>query len=318
MAGRRVLYLLLLAAAAGFHYAYGQYVTHYILLFLLCAPLASVALSLPAAIRARTQLIGGPDVCRGRKTVMRLSVDSFGLLPPEAWSVTVSAENLFTGVAQSREKLRVYGKKRAETEFSPDTSEIGSIRYRIKRAFVYDYLGLIPIPIKRGAPAVVTVLPDKTAPNPEPELLKRSAMALKPKPMGFSEEHEMRPYRRGDPMNLIHWKLTAKYDGIIVREPQEEIRKPIVLVPDMPVLYREHRSVLEQLCYLNAQLMEEQVPYTLQYGKKRIVVRSENDFDDFIKAVLSEPMQREKPVLSSHVTEDALIYRIKPGRGVGL
>ncbi len=318
MAGRRVLYLLLLAAAAGFHYAYGQYVTHYILLFLLFAPLASVVLSLPAAIRARTELVAGPDVRRGRKAVMRLSVDSFGLLPPEAWSVTVSAENLFTGVKLPREKLRVYGKKRGETEFAPDTDEIGSIRYRIKRAFVYDYLGLIPIPIKRDGSAIVTVLPEKIAPNPEPELLKHSAMALKPRPMGFSEEHEMRPYRRGDPLNLIHWKLTAKHDGVIVREPQEEVRKAIVLIPDTPVLYREHRSVLEQLCYLNDQLMEEQVPYTLQYGKNRLVVHSQNEFDDFMKSVLTQPMQREKTVLSFHVTEDALIYRIKPGRGVGL
>ena len=315
MAARRVTYIVLLVSAALLHYAYGQYVTHYILLFLIFAPLLSVLLSLPAALRARTQLIGGDDVCRDREGHVRLKVETYGMLPPEAWSVTVKYENLFTGTAGGREKVRVFGEKLGEAEFKPDTSEIGGIRYSIKYAFIYDYLGLIPIPVRRGGPATLTVLPDKEEPVPEPELVERSAMALKPKPQGFSEEHELRPYREGDPLNLIHWKLTAKYDEFVIREPQEEIRKPIVLVMDLPVLYREHRSVLEQLCFINEQLLEKGIQYDLHYGRNQTHIASENDFDDFIHGVLSEPMQREKADVMFNNTEDALIYRIRPGRG---
>ena len=57
---------------------------------------------------------------------------------------------------------------------------------------------------------------------------------MKPKPQGFSEEHELRPYREGDAINLIHWKLSSKYDEPIVREPQELVRKDIVLSVDLP------------------------------------------------------------------------------------
>ena len=83
MGGRRALYLALLIGAAILHFAYGQYVTHYILLFLLIIPVLSVILTLPTAIRARADLIGGADVCRGRKTSVRLCFDTFGALPPE-------------------------------------------------------------------------------------------------------------------------------------------------------------------------------------------------------------------------------------------
>ena len=314
MGGRRALYLALLIGAAILHFAYGQYVTHYILLFLLIIPVLSVILALPTAIRARVDLIGGTDVCRGRKTSVRLCFDTFGALPPEGWRVTVASENLFTCEKYPKEYMRAYGERRSEKELSPNTSEIGCIRYKIKSAYVYDFLGLIPIPVKKGAPIIVTVYPFKEEPVPEPQLIARSAMELKPKPQGFAEEHELRPYRDGDPLNLIHWKLTAKYGGVVVREPQEEIRRPIVLILDIPILYVDHRSVLEQLCFVSEQLLEKQIAYSLFYGNKKIRIGSQNDFEEFLKSVLSKPMQTEKTELAFKTTEDELVYRIRPGR----
>ena len=315
MVGRRVLYIALLTGAALLHFAYGQFVTHYLLLFLIIVPILSVILSLPAALRSRVELISGEDVCRGRETSVKVSFDTFGLLPPEGWCAVISSKNVFTGTVFPNKKVRVFGSKRFEKEFSPDTSEIGGILYTVKRAYIYDYLGIIPIPVKRGGSAEITVLPDKRQPVPEPELVERSAMALKPKPQGFAEEHELRQYREGDPLNLVHWKLTAKHDEIIIREPQEEVRKPIVLVPDVPVLYMDHLCVLEQLCYINYQLIEKNIPYSVNYDKKQFRITSESEYLDFIKSVLSEPMPMEKEIYFTHTTEDELVYRIRPGKG---
>ena len=315
MAARRALYLALLTWAALLHFAYGQYVTHYLLIFLLLAPVLSAILSLPTVLRSRVLLISGGDVRRGGKTEILVNFDTFGLLPPEAWSVTVIPKNLFTDSVHPKETIRVFGEKRLEKGFTPDTTEVGCIRYKIKSAFVFDYLGLIPIPVRRGGPADVTVLPDEQQPMPEPELVVQSAVAFKPKPQGFSEEHELREYREGDPLNLIHWKLTAKYDGYIVREPQEEVRKPIVLVPDTPVLYIDHLSVLEQLCFINYRLLEKQISYSVIYGRKQIRITSESDYKEFMRSVLSEPMRRERVNVVFNTTADELIYRIRPGKG---
>ena len=314
MLGRRITYIALLVLAVVLHFAYGQYITHYMVLFMLCVPVISLLLSIPAAVSAKTMLLGGEDVCRGRQSRVRLLVECGSFLPPEAWSITVEAVNRFTGSTVSHRKLRVGSTSELEQVFTPDTSQIGSIRYTIKRAFVLDYLGLIPIPVKKGGSVAITVLPDMEIPRPEPELVAQSATALKPKPQGFSEEHELRPYREGDPLNLIHWKLSRKYDEVIVREPQEVIRKDIVLVIDPPQAYEAHRSVLEQLCYLNSQLEANQIVYMLQYGKKAVYIRSKNDFDDFIRGVLSERMQASTAPFPE-AGANSLIYRIKPGKG---
>lgn len=316
MAARRIIYFVLLAIAAVLHYAYGQYVTHYMLLFLLLAPVLSVLMSLPAALSSRAELLNGEDVCRGRESRVRMNLSCSFIIPPEGWNITIDSVNLFTGRVFPTQKVRFGSERNAESMFPADTTEIGCIRYTIKRAWVYDYLGLIPIPVKRGGTASVYVFPDKEQPSPDPELVEKSARALKPKPQGYSEEHELREYHEGDPVNLIHWKLSYKYDEYILREPQDVVRQEIVLVIEPPPRYLLHRSVLEQLSYLNEVLAEKRIPYELIYGKKQVRIESEYDYTDFMRGVLSERMQTGL-ALSPSMLKDALIYRIWPGMGGG-
>lgn len=313
MAGRRVLYGALLLGAAILHIAYGQYVTFYVLLFLLCLPVVSLLLSLPAILTARAELIGGEDVRRGRICRIRLNVESRFFLPPEAWKLCIEQKNLFTDVRSERQSLRLYGVQKETQVFTPDTSALGTIRYRIRSVRVCDYLGILAIPVKRGSAVTVTVLPDAKRPVPEPDLLESSSRVMKPKPQGFSEEHELRPYREGDAINLIHWKLSSKYDEPIVREPQELIRKNVVITVDLPRSYQACESVLEQLQYLSDMLLESKTPYLLHLGFRSQMIRSGGEFDRLLKTVLSEPRRVEaaQPV---RVGNDTLLYRIVPGK----
>lgn len=314
MTGRRITYIALLVVAVVLHLAYGQYATHYMVIFLLCIPVLSLLLSLPAAISARTKLYGGDVVRRGRKSRVRMTAGCGRFFPPEIWNVTVEAQNLFTGSTVTRRNIRLDDEDNRTMVFSPDTSQIGVVRFRIKRAYITDRLGLIPIPVKKGGTASTLVLPDTEMPVPEPALIDRSVGILKPKLGGFSEEHELRPYREGDPLNLIHWKLSGKFDEYIIREPQEVTRKEILLVADLPPLYEDHRSVLEQLCYLNDQLISQQIPYTLQYGRESLYIDSVNAFGEFMGRILSAPMRVEKAAMPD-VGSNTLVYRIKPGKG---
>lgn len=316
MAGRRITYLALLAAAIVLHHVYGQYLTHYMVIFLLCVPLISVIASIPSALGAEAKLCGGEDVCRGGTSSVLLTLESSAHFPPEGWSVTVTSRNAFTGREDARRRIRITGERRGEMVFSPDTSQLGAVRYKIKRAFIFDHLGLIPIPIKKGSDAGIIVLPRTEQPVPEPDLAGESTCSYRPKRQGFSEEHELRPYKDGDPLNLIHWKLSRKFGELIIREPQEAVRKEIAIVIDPPSDYEQHRSVLEQLAFLNEQLMEERIPYQLQYGQKLYNINEQGDYDDFIAGTLSAPMRGER-IRSIEAGKEALVYRIKPGEGVG-
>ena len=315
MAGRRVLYIALLLGATVMHFAYGQYTTFYVLLFLLCLPVLSFLISLPAMLSARVELFGGEDVERDHACKIRLSFDNKWFLPPDAWKICIEKQNLFTESEPTNVKIRFLGTSNGTQVFTPDTGVLGTVRYRIKKARICDYLGLISIPIKKSGGVALTVLPKPEAPVPVPELLKLSDQVLKPKRQGFSEEHELRPYREGDAVNLIHWKLSFKYDEPIIREPQEMVRKNIVLCADLPGDYLEQQSVLEQLRYLTDMLTEQKIPILVHFGMQNLVIGSTGEYERFIKTVLSEPMRTEAtlPIRSGN---DTVVYRILPNKEV--
>ena len=297
MTGRRILYALLLIGCTLMHFAYGQYVTHYILLFMLLLPILSLLISLPAILTSSAELTGGEDVRRTRAAKVRLTVRCRFFLPPERICIRIERRNLFLDAHPEKQKLIMHGTRSEKIVFAPDN------------------LGLISIPIRRSGLTALTVLPNEERPVPDPDLVQMSNLVLKPKPQGFSEEHELRPYREGDAINLIHWKLSEKYYEPIVREPQVLLRKNIVLSADLPGTYAEQQSVLEQLCFLSGQLTEQGIPYVLHFGMQTVTVASEGEFERFLKTVLSEPMRetRAVPTLSGN---DTIVYRILPNREV--
>lgn len=315
MIWRRVTYGAALTAAAALHLAYGQYVSYYILLFLLFLPILSLLLSLPAILSAHAELSGGADVQRGRPCEVHVSVGCTFLLPPELYKVKIEQRNLFLEPRGIQTKVLIYGTRKKDQVFSPDTDRLGTISYRIRSARACDYLGLFAIPIKRHGAVALTVMPNVEKPVPMPELLTCSELVQKPKPLGFSEEHELRPYREGDAINLIHWKLTEKMDAPIVREPQELIRKKVVLSMDMYENYPAEQSVLEQLRCLSDQLLGSGVPYQMRYGLKNTQIEGEGDFNRVLKSLLSTPIRDEAAQPYAGGT-DTLVYRIEPAKEV--
>lgn len=311
MSGRRLTYGTLVLITAILHFAYGQYVTFYILLFLLLLPVLSLLISLPAILTSRADLIGGADVQRGRATGIRLRMKCSFFLPPEAWKLKVERQNLFLDTRPVRTKIRFYAIREKEVLFTPDTERLGALRCRIRSARVCDYLGLFAIPIRKGKPVTVTILPNTEKPVPMPELVEPSDRIMKAKPFGFSEEHELRPYREGDAVNLIHWKLTEKMDSPIVREPQELMRKNVVLSMDCFSAYESEQSVLEQLRCLADVLNEHKIPFILYYGLRSVRIAGDGDFSHFLRSFLSGQIHDEQaqPVTSGN---DTVVYRIVP------
>ena len=314
---RRLTYVAALIAAAALHLAYGQYVTFYLLLFLLFLPILSLLLSLPAILSSRAELTGGADVLRGHPCEVRLRVSCSFFLPSDVYQVRIDRRNLFLERETTRIKVLIFGTKNGDENLMPDTDRLGTISYRIRSARAFDYLGLIAIPIKKSGAITMTVLPNTERPEPMPDLLKTSELIRKPKPLGFSEEHELRPYREGDAVNLIHWKLTEKMDAPIVREPQEMLRRKVIFSMDLFENYEAQQSVLEQLRCLSDLLMGDGIPFTVRYGLRTAQIEGEGDFDRFLKSLLSELIRSEKAEPVADGT-DTLVYRIVPRKEVRL
>lgn len=313
MRWRRLLYLLALGTVTAFHLAFGQYVSHFMLWFVLLFPVVSLLVSLPAILMTRIELGSADDVQRSREAFIRLRASCRFFLPLDCLSLRIEEQNLFAEEKPNRRSVRIYDLDEKEKRIRISTEQLGTIRCGVRSAWAYDYLGFFALPIPKPHPVTFTVLPSPVAPMPDPELIDSSEQISKPKPQGYSEEHELRPYRAGDSINLIHWKLTSKFDDPIIREPQELVRKHIILAVDLPDSYAAQESLLDQLRYLADVLFEKQIPFGLHLGYLVKTIRSDGELTAVLKTFLSEPLHAEQTE-AIRTGNDTIIYRLTPNR----
>ncbi|MBQ7278550.1 MAG: DUF58 domain-containing protein [Clostridia bacterium] len=315
MGSRRLVYVTALLFGLVFHTLYGQYLSYIVLLFLLLLPVFSLLISLPVMLRVRIRLFASGTCQRGEKAAARLLVNSRSPLPVGCLSFTFSGENRFTGEKLPRQKQVYWGVRQEEQTLPLPSHRCGVITCRIERAWVWDYLGILAFPIQKTDPATYTILPQKQEPRPAPELSQDSALQLRPKPGGgYSEEHELRPYRQGDPLNAIHWKLTSKLDEPIVREPQLMKRKQVTLSITPAKGQAALESQLDQLNFLSLDLIQKGIPHRVCFGAHReSFVRDKNSLDECLLKILCTPpdgthgpVDRNKP--------NELVYAIRPKR----
>jgi len=84
---------------------------------------------------------------------------------------------------------------------------------------------------------------------------------------GYEEFKDLREYG-GEPMKLIHWKVSAKLGSLMVREMVSEERKPVVLT--LESVEGDLETKLSKLTYLISELMRKGYPVGLKLKDKEI------------------------------------------------
>lgn len=248
-------YLGLLAGAMVFHMYYTAWFSWYFLILILVLPLFSLILSLPGMLTVRIQWEVPASVRRGEKAEARFILKGkypVGLCVLRFWG---------KGKKGRRKTLRHKISPGGFCSLSLNTAHCTCLTTVLRRARVYDFLGLFSLPLSGKKMLLTEVCPIPTAPEPLPHLEGLLSAALKPLPGGFSEIHELREYHPGDSMRDIHWKLSAKTDTPIVREPQEAIRPQILLTLRLFGPGYAADSCLDQLSFLSGWLLDQNIPH---------------------------------------------------------
>ena len=206
-------------------------------------PIVTVALSLPGMITARVRLRAPERVRRGDSACARFRVKS--RLPFGGERLKICVRNLFTG--EERFVSLTPGGSSAALALPCD--ECGVLSVSVVREYRRDLTGLLRIPFGGGAAVRCTVLPVPEEPDAaDLARLIEERQVLRPRPGAYSEEHEVREYRPGDPMRSMHWKLSSKMDRPVVREPQADPRRRITVELDPDGDIRRSLSVMAWVC----------------------------------------------------------------------
>ena len=248
-----IFYVLGVISAVVFHAFYYGWYSWFVLTLLICLPLFSLLVSIPAMLRMQLHL-ELPATCH-RQEPLYLSLQLIcRRLPMPKCRFRLTMENSLTG-----QSVYLHQKLPGAQKWfvRVDTAHCGLVTCRADRCRVYDYLGLFWVPIKRRSEAAVCVYPVPAEPSPMPNLTQFTVRQRRPKPGGgFAEEHELRDYRPGDSLREVHWKLSAKTDKLMMREAQEPIAGKALLTLDLCGTPSQLDSTLSQLAWLSRWLTD--------------------------------------------------------------
>lgn len=278
MAGRRWIYLTVLAVSMVFYLAYQEWFSWFALLIMLGLPWFSLAVSLPAMLRFRSGILCPGKVPMGTRAEAKLA--GWCTLPAPPFRGIVALKQNFTG-----ESLR------HSAAVTVPTAHCGKVTITPEKVRVYDYLGLFALKCKTAEPAAVLVMPRQVKVPELPELEQFLARAWRPKPGGgFAENHELRLYRPGDSLNQIHWKLTAKTGKLTIREPMEPIRGQLMLTMNLRGTPEELDRKLGRLLGIGNHLLSRELGFTLRVltgeGLRKWQVRSRKMLEAAVDSLL--------------------------------
>lgn len=231
--------------------AYQGWLAWLLLMAVVGTPLFSLAVSLPAMLSACVEADCAGAVTAGTQVLAQVTASC--RLPVPLYRCRIRVQRTPTGeswVLKAGQAL--------------PTEHCGQLECIPEKCYVYDYLNLFRLKVRRRIPSAVVVepLPVRMA---DPESLERQiAHGWKPKPGGgFAENHEMRLYRPGDGLNQVHWKLTAKTGKLIVREAMEPIRRRLVVALEIQGTPIQMDIKMGRLLWLGQYLLERQLHFEI-------------------------------------------------------
>lgn len=304
MIRRWCVYLAVLLGCFAFFLAYQGWLAWLLLTAVFWLPALSLLVSLPAMLT--TRLTAGRGATIPQAMAVRTQASAACRFPLPRYRCRIRVTHSMTGES----RLLSVGDPLP-------TEHCGRLICRPEKCWVYDYLGMFCLKIRKSQDAAFIVRPAPVAVQAPADLERYMAQAWRPKPGGgFSENHELRLYRPGDNLNQVHWKLTAKTGKLIIREAMEPERRRLLLTLDLKGTPGELDRKLGKLLWMGRYLLEQGLHYEIHAltgkGLQNLKVTSERELELALDRLLCQPVAEEGSVLTRH-TAAAWCYHIGGG-----
>lgn len=252
MAGRRLLYLVTLAGCLVLYVFYREWLAWLLLMAVVCLPLGSLLISLPAMCMVKTSLNCPTEVSVGQSVRPELARKC--RLPAPPVRCRIRLRRAMTGETSTWKPGKLLL-----------ADHCGVLELTPRRLWVYDYLGLWRFPGGKKEPRLLTVLPVPVEPEILPHPNRYTAAGWRPRPGGgFSENHDLRLYRPGDDLRNIHWKLSSKTGKLIYREPVVPLRKRLTVTLELSGDPHQIDSKLGRLLWTSEHLLSQGVTHEVR------------------------------------------------------
>lgn len=276
------------AIVFAFCYALGmqQYAGWYVLILTLLFPFLEVAacwfflrgnLSADVDVVAEGMDGDNSENIEGRLKRLRVILENdASFFPINHGEIVFDIENLFLRKRRClKMSFSVGAGEREFLDLEDEFSYPGKYRVNFRRICMYDFLGLIPIPMEWLEPKEITLMPEPVGDlqslmlnGEEWEGDEGSIFSHIRTGSDVSELLDIREYRRGDMRNRIHWKQTEKRGKLMVKDFGFPLDFGIGIFIDLNwkapgKMEKEITSQIQNAYLLGFYLVMEEIPFIL-------------------------------------------------------
>ena len=226
--------LMLVISSAACAYT-GNSVLAALVLLLVTAPVISLLLNIFAKKHIQCKVSCEAGVRKGDDGFITLEVSNDTLIPVLRTRCCIEAVNQLNKEKQLLEVVMwnpPKSKKRTTLRYRNDYC--GRTRIEVKTITIYDCFGLIGIRCKGNAVCYMTVQPDTFETSVTLRLLENGSddsdlYSQERAGNDLTETFQIREYVQGDSQRQIHWKLSSKFDRLIVRDAALPIVRSVLV-----------------------------------------------------------------------------------------
>lgn len=301
----RLVYLLALVGAVLFYIFFNGYLSFFVLVFALILPLLSLLLSLPGmcCVRAQVEL---PLSATPRKKPFPvcLLVENRAYFPMARVRLRLRYTNTFSGeeTAETVFLPALHGKQCVERDGS--SLHCGRLSVYLEEIRCYDFLGLFTCRHRTPEPGGLFILPDttplelplepSTAADPESDTYS----AVKPGD-DPSEIFDVRPYREGDRLRSVHWKLSSRTGELMVKEFGLPVCSAALVMIDLFGDIGTLDIILDKLTALCSFLLENGLEHEVEWYDadavqlQQVRISCADEFYTLLNSLLAHPAPAE-------------------------
>lgn len=167
-----------------------------------------------------------------------LTVQNRSYLPILQLRCTLLLKNLLTGEETEQSvSTPVLPHSRGKKSFRIKSQHCGQIAVTFKRVVAVDYFGVTRYRVQFEGEADTIITPDTFLMRVLPTIdsfCPEESDEYEPDRAGYdiSEVHQIRGYTPGDSVRQIHWKLTGKFDQLMVKQAGQPLKHALLLFLD--------------------------------------------------------------------------------------
>lgn len=272
---------------------------------LLAAALYVCVRTLATGLQAEVRLPSAA-MRRGELFEIRVALRNRRILPAADVTVEVACRDMFTSeVSTLRSPAMVDGRGRAEVVFRLKAEHCGVVSIVGSDVRVKDYLGLFCGQCKVCSfTAEYTSLPRwETGENEENRMTGKAAGGEDSSACRAGEDLleavDIREYRKGDMLHSIHWKLSARFDQWMVRDPGDTSETALLVFLDLypgenGVSRSELDTFYDKAADISWEMMRSGLRHDVIWAREQILVRytvrDEASFREMLMALIHTPL----------------------------